>query len=232
MVLEDYFIDCETTPEPDDDLAMHLADLGRRLRPRGLIGPCSPYVIAPDGTILTKDEDPAWPAAKRAVLYRDHARQCWYLGEAFAETLPLQHRYIVEVHHTVGPAFTDAKHRHGSERKRREDRWIDEVYAALTAGPQAWPSWEFPGGVNGTAWIMVRILTYHQGGVCAVCRELAYPIFLDHDHRTMMVRGALCRPCNSFEGHDDAHDLAAFAAYRADPPAAFTGWVYPRPRRF
>ena len=41
-----------------------------------------------------------------------------------------------------------------------------------------------------------------QGGLCAICGEDngARPLFVDHDHETMKVRGLLCNRCNSLIG--------------------------------
>lgn len=53
-----------------------------------------------------------------------------------------------------------------------------------------------------------------QGGLCAICRGRV-PGAIDHDHKTGLVRGLLCRPCNSGIGHmgEDVTALAAAIAY-------------------
>lgn len=50
-----------------------------------------------------------------------------------------------------------------------------------------------------------------QGGFCALCRRAtgaSRKLSVDHDHATGLVRGLLCRPCNTFLGH--ARDKLAF----------------------
>lgn len=47
-------------------------------------------------------------------------------------------------------------------------------------------------GITPEVWeTLLRI----QGGVCAICEERE-PVWVDHDHRTGLVRGLLCKPCN------------------------------------
>lgn len=50
-----------------------------------------------------------------------------------------------------------------------------------------------------------------QGGHCALCRRAtgaSRKLSVDHDHATGLVRGLLCRPCNTFLGH--ARDKLSF----------------------
>lgn len=50
-----------------------------------------------------------------------------------------------------------------------------------------------------------------QGGKCALCRRAtgaSRKLSVDHDHATGLVRGLLCRPCNTMLGH--ARDKALF----------------------
>lgn len=63
-----------------------------------------------------------------------------------------------------------------------------------------------------------------QGGVCAICQRATGAtrrLSVDHDHKTGVVRGILCRPCNSMIG--DARDRPEFfdraAQYLRTPPA-------------
>lgn len=60
-----------------------------------------------------------------------------------------------------------------------------------------------------------------QDGRCAICgkdRELV----CDHDHETGLVRGWLCKSCNTGEGTHREPD-SIFARYRERPPAAILG---------
>lgn len=53
---------------------------------------------------------------------------------------------------------------------------------------------------------------------CAICgrSDARCPLVMDHDHRTGLCRGILCRDCNQIEGFGGG---AAFDCYRARPPA-------------
>lgn len=63
----------------------------------------------------------------------------------------------------------------------------------------------------------------YQGGVCAICggkRSTNYDV--DHDHKSGIVRGALCRLCNRrllTACRDNPDILRAAIAYLEDPPA-------------
>lgn len=39
-----------------------------------------------------------------------------------------------------------------------------------------------------------------SGGFCPICNKLMNPPCVDHDHETKVVRGLLCRNCNSLLG--------------------------------
>lgn len=62
-----------------------------------------------------------------------------------------------------------------------------------------------------------------QGGHCALCPSVAKArrLHLDHDHKTMVVRGLLCWNCNrSLPSRLDSAWLRAAADYLDDPPYA------------
>lgn len=69
----------------------------------------------------------------------------------------------------------------------------------------------------------VDVLSKHQRGVCANCKR-SDDLVVDHDHETGLVRGLLCRSCNSQEGWGLRSWIEA---YRDEPPAAYIGLVVP-----
>lgn len=57
-----------------------------------------------------------------------------------------------------------------------------------------------------------------QGGKCKICKTLGTPqtpLVVDHNHKTLLVRGLLCSPCNSALGlfYDDLKRLRAAIRY-------------------
>lgn len=67
-----------------------------------------------------------------------------------------------------------------------------------------------------------------QGRVCAICRRATGKtrrLSVDHDHKTGLVRGLVCRPCNDMLGHlrDDREAALRIAEYLDYPPAARLG---------
>lgn len=68
-------------------------------------------------------------------------------------------------------------------------------------------------------------LLLKQGGRCAICRARprSTRLAVDHDHRTGVVRGLLCKRCNHDllgAAHDGVEILEAAIAYLLSPPAA------------
>ncbi len=62
-----------------------------------------------------------------------------------------------------------------------------------------------------------------QGGVCYICQRATGKtrrLTVDHDHKTGLVRGLLCRPCNTILGHfrDDPAAAQRVIDYLAAPP--------------
>jgi len=56
---------------------------------------------------------------------------------------------------------------------------------------------------------------------CAICKEPAEKLHVDHDHFTNVVRGLLCPHCNWLLGYarDDRTILANAISYLQNPPA-------------
>jgi hypothetical protein len=57
---------------------------------------------------------------------------------------------------------------------------------------------------------------------CAICGIQPGHLVVDHDHRTGLVRGRLCRGCNVSEGLNRG-DGTVYALYRERPPAVILG---------
>lgn len=67
-----------------------------------------------------------------------------------------------------------------------------------------------------------------QKGVCAICRRATGAtrnLSVDHDHKTGLTRGLLCRPCNDLLGHlrDDPEAARRISGYLVFPPTTQLG---------
>jgi hypothetical protein len=72
-------------------------------------------------------------------------------------------------------------------------------------------------GRTGLLWIL-----FHDER-CAICsQDVRGQGVTDHDHGTGMVRGVLCRSCNTLEG---VSPRALFAKYRSRNPASILGYI-------
>lgn len=68
---------------------------------------------------------------------------------------------------------------------------------------------------------LIARLEVDQNGRCAICNTLPpdnTPLFLDHDHKTLVIRGLLCLPCNTGLGmfKDEPKLLARAIVYLED----------------
>jgi hypothetical protein len=87
----------------------------------------------------------------------------------------------------------------------------------------------------------LQLLRDWQDGHCAICAGPDAD-FLDHSHETGLVRGRLCKCCNTGEGFAGANPEGVLERYRERNPASilgleirywspFTGWAQPTPVR-
>jgi hypothetical protein len=70
-----------------------------------------------------------------------------------------------------------------------------------------------------------RLLWDWHKGRCAICgrrRDDNRFLVTDHDHETELIRGLLCRSCNTLEGGGDSRENE-FTRYRERPPAVICG---------
>ena len=82
--------------------------------------------------------------------------------------------------------------------------------------------WELEQAVPFTA---MKALSMWQAGRCAVCEQAGAELVIDHDHATGLVRGLLCRSCNTREGFSYAPrgGRDVYMAYRERPPTVILG---------
>lgn len=117
---------------------------------------------------------------------------------------------------------------------------VAEWQASLTPACHGWPvTEEIRRKVAALACVDDELLQSRHGqdvlwkwqrGRCAICGGGGQQwgpdwwdssdAVVDHDHRTALVRGWLCRSCNTTEPHTDRGD---FAKYRERPPAVILG---------
>ena len=68
------------------------------------------------------------------------------------------------------------------------------------------------------------VLDHWQAGRCAVCwAQHGGALVVDHDHANGLVRGLLCRSCNTQEANRGGPAEPLYAAYRERPPAVILG---------
>lgn len=68
----------------------------------------------------------------------------------------------------------------------------------------------------------------YQDGRCAICQRATgatKKLAVDHDHKTGLVRGLLCGPCNKIIGQlrDDRRAVMRLYQYLGEPPTYFLG---------
>lgn len=104
---------------------------------------------------------------------------------------------------------------HHRQKKRADKARVHERRVQKTYGLQPGQYWE---------------LYKFQGGKCAICRRATgatRALSVDHDHKTGLVRGEICRLCNDMLGHgrDDPAFFVRAAQYLNNPPAKQLGIV-------
>jgi len=68
----------------------------------------------------------------------------------------------------------------------------------------------------------LKLLSDWQDGRCAICGCQDSDLVTDHDHETGLVRGLLCRQCNTNEGMD-GRPGTVYSRFRERPPMTMLG---------
>jgi hypothetical protein len=132
--------------------------------------------------------------------------------------------------------LTDAESAAITAWRAATDAQLDEMWRGRVAAVPACWSWPMPGDLDAAAararegysaevlewlrdrdWRAYAMDDWHEGR-CAICGGRAE--VTDHDHKTGLVRGRLCRSCNTLEGMGRG---GVFARYRERNPA--TMWA-------
>ena len=136
------------------------------------------------------------------VVRRPECKDCKAERERRGAPFPKQPRPIVK--DSGGRCASHNLQRKRLSRSGAHERRVQKVYGLM-------PGW-------------YGRLYLHQGKVCAICRRstgATRRLSVDHDHKTGLVRGLLCRPCNDFLGwiRDDPGAGAMLTRYLIRPPA-------------
>lgn len=109
-----------------------------------------------------------------------------------------------------------------------DDELLDPAMVAPRRRCPADREW-WPGYLGGSGPLtdVRRALVSALGPTCSLCRA-SYPFALDHDHESGLVRGYLCRDCNSQVERCVHISGCPRAEYLNDPPALDLGLVPPK----
>jgi len=112
--------------------------------------------------------------------------------------------------------------------------WLTPASRILDGEPACW-TWPVPAmcgalviealmadRANDAEPLARKALALWQAERCAICGE-GVGLVTDHDHSTGLVRGELCRPCNTNEGIRKGGDNNVYARYRQRPPVRILG---------
>lgn len=89
----------------------------------------------------------------------------------------------------------------------------------MTVDPICW-SWPVLGRGDRDEWAW---LAEWQALRCGICAYKDPRIVMDHDHRTGLIRGWLCRSCNLTEGHAHLDEDSVYTRWRSRSAATMLG---------
>ncbi|MFE7462304.1 endonuclease domain-containing protein [Nocardiopsis terrae] len=222
------------TQARQNNLLWHLAtDLNREqveaLMPAWTVRPCATHYVETTHTTAIEGDD------GRFHLWAGTGMICGHRRKRAKPTEPWQHDQMVSAW-TDGTRYRSQPFA-GAERGMGPHRhtWLvqptGEPVPADTVPPKRrcpaghgreWPTWINRPGARGEA---RRRLIRAFGRKCAICGK--HGQFMDHDAFTGLVRGLLCRYCNTHVDSCPHTSGCEFAEYLNDPPAVGLDLVYP-----
>lgn len=141
---------------------------------------------------------------KQVAAYRE-----WVAGGRVGNSPPVPGRAPrALVRNSGGRCASHWREEKAARKKREHEKRVVKIYGLP------------PGGYDQ--------LYQFQGGLCAICRRAtgaSRRLSVDHDHKTGLARGLVCRPCNDFLGYvkDNPEAGRRIARYLETPPATLLG---------